>query len=171
MNTQKQFDKNNFSLLGQKYKLICVLIVIIIFFLDRISKIKIINHQVDNESIYINDFINLDLVWNTGIGFGLFSSNSTVIYNSITTLIGIILIIIVFMIIKSNLLEKILYSIILGGALGNIYDRIAYFAVPDFIDIHYQRFHWFTFNIADIFITIGIFLLIIKEFFLTNEKN
>ena len=171
MNTQKQFDKNNFSLLGQKYKLICVLIVIIIFFLDRISKIKIINHQVDNESIYINDFINLDLVWNTGIGFGLFSSNSTVIYNSITTLIGIILIIIVFMIIKSNLFEKILYSIILGGALGNIYDRIAYFAVPDFIDIHYQRFHWFTFNIADIFITIGIFLLIIKEFFLTNEKN
>ena len=165
MNTQKQFDKNNFSLLGQKYKLICVLIVIIIFFLDRISKIKIINHQVDNESIYINDFINLDLVWNTGIGFGLFSSNSTVIYNSITTLIGIILIIIVFMIIKSNLFEKILYSIILGGALGNIYDRIAYFAVPDFIDIHYQRFHWFTFNIADIFITIGIFLLIIREFF------
>ena len=171
MNTQKQFDKNNFSLLGQKYKLICVLIVIIIFFLDRISKIKIINHQVDNESIYINDFINLDLVWNTGIGFGLFSSNSTVIYNSITTLIGIILIIIVFMIIKSNLFEKILYSIILGGALGNIYDRIAYFAVPDFIDIHYQRFHWFTFNIADIFITIGIFLLIIREFFLTHEKN
>ena len=171
MSTQKQFDKNNFSLLGQKDKLICVLIVIIIFFLDRISKIKIINHQVDNESIYINDFINLDLVWNTGIGFGLFSSNSTVIYNSITTLIGIILIIIVFMIIKSNLFEKILYSIILGGALGNIYDRIAYFAVPDFIDIHYQRFHWFTFNIADIFITIGIFLLIIREFFLTHEKN
>ncbi len=171
MSTQKQFDKNNFSLLGQKDKLICVLIVIIIFFLDRISKIKIINHQVDNESIYINDFINLDLVWNTGIGFGLFSSNSTVIYNSITTLIGIILIIIVFMIIKSNLFEKILYSIILGGALGNIYDRITYFAVPDFIDIHYQRFHWFTFNIADIFITIGIFLLIIREFFLTHEKN
>ena len=72
---------------------------------------------------------------------------------------------------KEVLIEKILYSIILGGALGNVYDRIVYFAVPDFIDIHYQRFHWFTFNIADIFITIGIFLLIIKEFFLTNEKN
>ena len=171
MSTQKQFDKNNFSFMVLKDKLICISLVTLIFFLDRISKIKIINHQLDKERVYINDFINLDLVWNTGIGFGLLSSNSSIIYNSITGLIVIILIILVFMIIKSNLFEKILYSIILGGALGNVYDRIVYFAVPDFIDIHYQRFHWFTFNIADIFITIGIFLLIIKEFFLTNEKN
>ena len=171
MSTQKKFDKNNLSFLAQKDKFICILLVGLVFFLDRISKIKIINHQFNNDRVYINDFINLDLVWNTGIGFGLFSSNSSIIYNSITTLIGIILMIIVFMIIRSNLFEKILYSIILGGALGNMYDRIAYFAVPDFIDIHYQRFHWFTFNIADIFITIGIFLLIIKEFFFTNEKN
>ncbi len=171
MSTQKQFDKNNFSFLVLKDKLICVLLVTIVFFLDRISKIKIINHQLDNDRVYINDFINLELVWNTGIGFGLLSSNSSLIYNSITALIGIILIIIVFMIIKSNLFEKILYSLILGGALGNLYDRMVYFAVPDFIDIHYQRFHWFTFNIADIFITIGILLLIIKELFLKNEKN
>ena len=171
MSAQKQFDKNNFSFLPLKDKLICVLLISLVFFLDRISKIKIIKHQLYNDSVYINDFINLDLVWNTGIGFGLFSSNSSIIYNSFTALIGIILIILVYMIIKSNFIEKILYSLILGGALGNIYDRIAYYAVPDFIDIHYQRFHWFTFNIADIFITIGIFLLIIKEFFLTNEKN
>ena len=171
MSTQKQFDENNFSFLALKDKLICVLLVTLVFLLDRISKIKIINHQLDNDRVYINDFINLDLVWNTGIGFGLLSSNSSLIYNSITALIGIILIIIVFMIIKSNLFEKILYSLILGGALGNLYDRMVYFAVPDFIDIHYQRFHWFTFNIADIFITIGIFLLIIKELFLKNEKN
>jgi len=171
MSTQKQFDKNNFSFLVLKDKLICVLLVTIVFFLDRISKIKIINHQLDNDRVYINDFINLELVWNTGIGFGLLSSNSSLIYNSITALIGIILIIIVFMIIKSNLFEKILYSAILGGALGNFYDRTVYFAVPDFIDIHYQRFHWFTFNIADIFITIGILLLIVKELFLKNEKN
>ena len=171
MSTQKQFDKNNFSFLALKDKLICVLLVTLVFLLDRISKIKIINHQLDNDRVYINDFINLELVWNTGIGFGLLSSNSSLIYNSITALIGIILIIIVFMIIKSNLFEKILYSAILGGALGNFYDRIVYFAVPDFIDIHYQRFHWFTFNIADIFITIGILLLIIKELFLKNEKN
>tara|TARA_A100000164_G_scaffold354035_1_gene361218 strand:- start:256 stop:765 length:510 start_codon:yes stop_codon:yes gene_type:complete len=169
MSTFKQFDKNNFSFLAQKDKLICILLVIIVFFLDRISKIKIIKNQIDNDRVYINDFINLDLVWNTGIGFGLFSSNSTIVYNSITAVIGIILVVIVYMILKSNLFEKILYSIILGGALGNIYDRIVYFAVPDFIDIHYHRFHWFTFNIADIFITVGIFLLIINEFFLTNE--
>ena len=171
MSTQKLFDKNNFSFLALKDKLICILLVTLVFFLDRISKIKIINHQLDNDRVYINDFINLDLVWNTGIGFGLLSSNSSLIYNSITILIGIILIIIVFIIIKSNFLEKILYSLILGGALGNFYDRIVYFAVPDFIDIHYQRFHWFTFNIADIFITIGIFILIIKELFLANGKD
>ncbi len=171
MSVLKQFDKNNFSFLPIKNKLICISLVTIVFFLDRISKIKIINHQLKNDRVYINDFINLDLIWNTGIGFGLLSSNSSIVYNSITGLIGIILIIIVFMIIKSNLFEKILLSLILGGALGNMYDRIVYFAVPDFIDIHYQRFHWFTFNIADIFISIGIFLLIIKEFFLKNEKN
>ena len=171
MSTQKQLDKNNFSFMVLKDKLICILLVALVFFLDRISKIKIINHQLDNDRVYINDFINLDLVWNTGIGFGLLSSNSSLIYNSITILIGIILIIIVFIIIKSNFFEKILYSLILGGALGNFYDRIVYFAVPDFIDIHHQRFHWFTFNIADIFITIGIFLLIIKELILKNEND
>ena len=171
MSVFKQFDKSDFSFLLQKNNLFCILLAIAIFFFDRISKIKIIDHQLYNDRVYINDFINLDLVWNTGIGFGLLSSNSSLIYNSISALIGIILIIIVFMIIKSNLFEKILYSVILGGALGNFYDRIVYFAVPDFIDFHYERFHWFTFNIADIFITIGIFLLILKELFLKNEKN
>ena len=171
MSVFKQFDKSDFSFLLQKNNLFCIILSIAIFFFDRISKIKIIDHQLYNDRVYINDFINLDLVWNTGIGFGLLSSNSSLIYNSITALIGIILIIIVFMIIKSNLSEKILYSVILGGALGNFYDRIVYFAVPDFIDFHYERFHWFTFNIADIFITIGIFLLILKELFLKNEKN
>ena len=156
MGVFKKFDKNNFSFLSQKDNLICISLAILIFFFDRISKIKIIDHQLNNERVYINDFINLDLVWNTGIGFGLLSSNSALIYNSITA---------------SKLTEKILFSLILGGALGNFYDRLVYFAVPDFIDIHYQRFHWFTFNIADIFITIGIFLLIIKELILKNEND
>ena len=162
MRTLKLLDKNN---------LICVLLIITIFSCDRISKIKIIDYQLNNDRLYINDFINFDLVWNTGIGFGLLSSNSSLIYNSITTLIGIILVILIYMIIKSNLIEKFLYSIILGGALGNFYDRLIYFSVPDFIDIHYERFHWFTFNIADIFITLGILLLVIKELFTKDEKN
>ena len=166
-----RFDTKRFSVYSHRNKIICFFLIIVIFFIDRITKIKIINHQINNGSIYVNDFINLELVWNTGIGFGLLSSNSALVYNFITTLIGLILIIIIFMIIKSNYFEKILYSIIFGGALGNFYDRIVYFAVPDFIDIHYQRFHWFTFNIADIFISIGIFLLIIKELFLANGKD
>ena len=171
MNVLKRFHIKNFSIFSHKEKLICFLLASLIFFFDRITKIKIIDHQTDNGSLYINDFINFELVWNTGIGFGLLSSNSTIVYNSITTLIGIISIIILYMIVKSDYFEKFFYSVILGGALGNLYDRIVYFAVPDFIDIHYQRFHWFTFNIADIFITIGIVLLIIKELTLPNEKN
>ena len=150
-----------------------IIIILLIFIFDRTSKMYLINLQSTGTDIdfYIFPFLNFYLVWNTGIGFGFLSSSSTLIYNSITALIAAILAIIVFMIIKSNLFEKILYSIILGGALGNFYDRIVYFAVPDFIDIHYQRFHWFTFNIADIFITSGIFILIIKELFLKDEKN
>ncbi len=171
MSVLKQFDKKNFLLFLQKENLVCILLIALPFLFDRISKTKIINHQIQNDRIYINEYINLDLVWNTGIGFGLFSSNSSIIYNFISTLIGIILIVIIFIMIKSNFFEKILYSIILGGALGNLYDRIVYSAVPDFIDIHFERFHWFTFNIADIFITLGIFLLVIKELFLKNEKN
>ena len=171
MDELRQLNKNHFLSLFRIDKLICLLIVTIIFFLDRLSKIKIINLQIDNELIYVNDFINFDLVWNTGIGFGLLSSNSNVVYNSITAIIGIILIILIIMILRSSFYEKLLFSLILGGALGNFYDRVVYFAVPDFIDIHYERFHWFTFNIADIFITFGVLLLITKEVFLKNGKN
>lgn len=171
MNVSKQFKNSNFSLLNQKDNFICGLIAMLIFFFDRISKIKIINYQLNNNVVYINDFINLDLVWNTGIGFGLFSSNTNFIYNSLTTLIGFVLIFLIYLIIKSKFSDKVLFSLVLGGALGNFYDRMTYFAVPDFIDIHYQNFHWFTFNIADIFITIGIFMLISKDIFSKNDKK
>ena len=145
-------------------------IISVIFFLDRYTKIFILNNFSDN-LFYLNDFINFDLVWNTGISFGLFSSTSNLIYHSITGLIGAIVIFIIYLINKSTFIDKIFFSMILGGALGNFYDRIAYSAVPDFIDIHYERFHWFTFNIADIFITFGVLLLVAKELFLKNGKN
>ena len=145
-------------------------IISVIFFLDRYTKIFILNNFSDN-LFYLNDFINFDLVWNTGISFGLFSSTSNLIYHSITGLIGAIVIFIIYLINKSTFIDKIFFSMILGGALGNFYDRIVYSAVPDFIDIHYERFHWFTFNIADIFITFGVLLLIAKELFLKNGKN
>ena len=116
--------------------------------------------------MYINDFVNFNLVWNTGIGFGFLSTNSNLIYNSITTIIGLIIFFLIHLIIKSKNIDKILFSLILGGAVGNFYDRLVYFAVPDFIDIHYNNIHWFTFNIADIFITLGIIILISKDFFI-----
>tara|TARA_E500000331_G_scaffold250581_1_gene241029 strand:- start:760 stop:1275 length:516 start_codon:yes stop_codon:yes gene_type:complete len=171
MDILKIFNKNYFSNLVQKENFISLFIVILIFFFDRISKIKIIKHQEDNSVIYINDFINFDLVWNIGIGFGLLSSDSNLIYNSITLVICMVIFFLVYLIIQSKLIDKILFSLILGGALGNFYDRLTYKAVPDFIDIHYDTFHWFTFNIADIFISLSIVLLIIKDLFLKNEKN
>ena len=137
-------------------------IIFLTFFLDRYSKIKIINNFSENV-LYINDFVNFNLIWNTGIGFGFLSTNSNLIYNSITGVIFIVIVFLIYLILKSKTIDKILFSLILGGALGNAYDRLTYFAVPDFIDIHYKNFHWFTFNIADIFITVGIVLLISKD--------
>ena len=148
-------------------------IILLIFGLDRYSKIEIINNFSDT-SVYLNDFLNFDLIWNTGIGFGLLKSNTALFYNLISTLIGLVVIILFFLALRSKSFDKIIYSIIIGGALGNFYDRVFYNAVPDFIDIHYRNFHWFTFNIADIFITVGIIALIIYDFFKINknyEKN
>ena len=162
---RKIFNKNNFFI---------AFFILVIFFVDRLTKIKVINLLLsNNESIYINDYLNLDLVWNTGIGFGLFNLEAGFFYHSISMLIFIVILILIFLTIKSPLvIDKFLYSMILGGALGNFYDRAIYFAVPDFIDIHFNDYHWFTFNFADIFISVGIMLIIFKEvFFEKNEKN
>jgi len=144
---------------------ICLLTIISVFFLDRISKIKIVQHHLLNENgrIYLNDYLNLELIWNTGIGFGLLNLEAGIIYNSISIFIFLIVLVIVFFLIKSDLKEGFLYALIIGGAIGNLYDRAIYFAVPDFIDFHIGNYHWFTFNIADIFISVGIILLVIKE--------
>ncbi len=161
----KMFEKKGISLQFQK-NLISFFLSICIFIFDRVTKNIIINSQTDNQIVYINDYINLDLIWNTGIGFGLLSYESSLIYNLITLIIGFVILFLIYLILKQNFLDKILFSFIIGGALGNFYDRLTYFAVPDFIDIHYNNFHWFTFNIADIFITIGIIMLISKDIFI-----
>jgi len=150
------------------------LIVIFIFLLDRFSKIYILNYVEENGNIdiYVNSFLNLILVWNTGIGFGLFSSEGTLFYNLITILIAFINIIIIYFISTTKDYRIYFFLIILGGSLGNLFDRVYYFAVPDFIDINYKGFHWFIFNVADIFISIGIICLIISELFFFNKiKN
>ena len=165
-------DKKNKFLYHLNIKnLICLLVIILTFSFDRLSKIKIIEILIDNNSLFINDFVNLDLVWNTGIGFGLFSSDSNLIYNLITGIICVVIMFLIYLILKSKMIDKLLFSLILGGALGNVYDRLTYYAVPDFIDIHFKNFHWFTFNIADIFITVGILVFITKDLILKDAKN
>jgi|TARA_B100001093_G_C26149542_1_gene726817 signal peptidase II len=155
-----------------KLNLVVFVISGLIFLIDRITKEKIIELQTQNEkSIYVNDYLNFDLIWNSGIGFGLFSLEANFFYHLITFLIFIIILVIIILIFRSNKKEKFMYSLILGGALGNLFDRIIYFSVPDFIDLHFDNYHWFSFNIADIFISIGIIFILINELGKINETN
>ena len=145
--------------------------VFLIFISDRLSKIYIINESLKNfdNLILESTYLNIRLIWNEGIAFGLFSFDDRALYHSLSLLILVIILVIIYMIIKSDGLKKFSLILILGGALGNFYDRIAYGAVPDFIDFHVNGFHWFIFNIADIFISIGVFALIVLEIF--DKKN
>jgi signal peptidase II len=159
--------KNIKNSLIKKEIIICLTLIIIIYYFDRFTKNIIINNYNKNQ-IFINDYLNFDLIWNTGIGFGFFSTTSTTLYYLITILIGIVILGLLFLILISENIDKIIYSIIIGGALGNFHDRLLFQAVPDFIDIHYNSFHWFTFNVADIFITIGIIAFALRGFFVKN---
>ena len=149
----------------------------IIFLIDRLTKLYILKlAEIENSvDIYLTSYLNLYLIWNKGIAFGLLSMNESMIYNTITLIIGIIIIVILFMLWRNDNVQRYFLVLIVGGALGNFYDRIIYTAVPDFIDLHFKGFHWFVFNVADIFITVGVFCLILVELFynnkIKNEKN
>lgn len=166
MNFTKSFKEIKYHLF-KKENLINFTIVAAIFFLDRFSKLSVLKN-FNESNYYINNFFNIDLTWNTGIGFGLLSTNLTLYYNLITFVIGLVILILVYILMISENVDKFVFSFIVGGALGNFYDRLIYKAVPDFIDLHYNNFHWFVFNVADIFISIGIIAYIIKGYF---EKN
>ena len=155
----KVFKKENFYFLA---------IIFFIFGIDRYSKIEIINNFSDTR-VYLNDFLNIDLIWNIGIGFGLLSTDSTLIYNLVTILIGSVISFLIYILMNADKVDKLIYSLIIGGALGNFYDRLIFKAVPDFIDIHYNNFHWFTFNVADIFISVGVLILILRSFLLESR--
>ena len=152
-----------------------LLIIVSIFILDRLTKLYVIYLDKINSGseIYLSKYLNIYLIWNEGIAFGLFSFDEKNLYNYLTIFILIIVVFILFWIIKSKGIQKYALSMISGGALGNLFDRILYRAVPDFIDLHINNFHWFIFNIADIFITIGVFLMILSEFTVKdrNEKT
>ena len=147
--------KEKKKLFFKRQNIFYLLIIFIIFFLDRYSKTTVLKN-FDEKSYYINNFINFDLIWNTGIGFGLMRFDSTLIYNFITFLVCSVIIILLIVALSFKTIDKLFFTLIIGGALGNFYDRLIFKAVPDFIDLHYNSFHWFTFNVADIFITIGI---------------
>ena len=153
--------------------LLNTIIIFVIFFADRISKIYIIKiAELDNAvDIYINSYLNFYLIWNKGIAFGLFSFNENYIYSIITLIIVLITTIILIMISKADGFKKYSLLLVFGGSLGNIFDRIYYSAVPDFIDFHIKDFHWFVFNVADIFISLGIVCLIYDEIFINNKQN
>ncbi len=151
--------------------LINLLLIFSIFLFDRVSKIYIIylDKQLLGYEIFSSKFLDIQLVWNEGIAFGLFSFDEKKLYNFLTLFIIFIILIIFFMFIKSISLKKYSLLMILGGALGNIFDRIFYKAVPDFIDFHVGNFHWFIFNFADVFITLGVFFMILSEFIDNNN--
>lgn len=153
--------------LFKKENVVYFALIFIIFILDRVTKIHVINELSDRD-YFFNDYINFDLIWNTGIGFGILSTESELLYNIITIFIGLVLLVLFWILFTSDRFDKYIFSLIIGGAIGNFYDRLILKAVPDFIDIHYNNFHWFTFNIADIFITLGIISFISRNLFVKN---
>ncbi len=154
-----------------KKVIIGIILLVLIFFLDRITKILILNivEETGKLDIYVNSFLNLYLVWNKGIGFGLLSFDQKSTYNVISLLILLINLIIIYLIYNEKSIKTYFLLVILGGSFGNLFDRIYYNAVPDFIDLNYKGYHWFIFNVADIFITLGILCLIFSE--LLNYKK
>ena len=146
--------------------------IILIFLIDRVSKIYVINldKKFLGSEIFSSKFLNINLIWNEGIAFGLLSFNESYFYNILTFLIFLIIVVLVFMTIQSKSFKKYSYIMVLGGALGNIFDRFFYKSVPDFVDFHIGNFHCFIFNIADVFITIGVIFLILLEI-TDNNKN
>ena len=149
-----------------------LLTIITIFTIDRISKVYVIYLDKFNQGyeLFSSNFLNISLIWNKGIAFGLFSFDQGYFYKLITLIIAIVIFIIFIMMMRNNGFKKYSLLLILGGSLGNLYDRILYASVPDFIDFHIGELHWFIFNIADIFITIGVIFMILLEFFDNNKK-
>ena len=148
------------------------LIVFLIFLADRLSKIYVtyLDKKFLGSEIFSSKYLNINLIWNDGVAFGLLSFDQESLYNLLTILIILIIFFILVMILKSSGLNQFALIMILGGALGNVFDRIVYKAVPDFIDFHVGNFHWFIFNIADIFITLGVIFMIMLEF-INNKEN
>jgi len=163
------------KLFNSKY-VIKLITILLIFLFDRLTKIKVLNLFENNqlEEIYISNFLNIYLIWNKGIAFGLLNFDDRLVYNLITVVIAVVSLIILFLALRIKDYKGYFFTVIFGGAIGNFYDRISFRAVPDFIDFHINNYHWFIFNVADIFVTLGVICLILDELFVkkkVNEKN
>ena len=160
----------NFS---KKFFFINSILIFLIFILDRISKVYVLSlvEQNINQTLFISKYLNIHLIWNKGIAFGFFSFDEMYLYNMLTALIIVITLIVLIILLNSNGLRKYAMMCIFGGSLGNLYDRISYSGVPDFIDLHVNEFHWFIFNIADIFITLGVITMILLEIFNADKSK
>ena len=152
--------------------LLYTIIILVIFFVDRISKLYVIGlAEIENTvDVYLNPYLNIYLIWNKGIAFGLLSFKEDIVYNIITSIIASITLIVLVMAVKTKSFKRYALLFVFAGSIGNLFDRIYYSAVPDFIDFHYNNFHWFTFNVADIFITLGILIFILRSFFIKKKK-
>jgi signal peptidase II len=150
-----------------------IIIIFSIFFFDRITKLYLLNLQAEGIDVdfYIFPFLNFYLIWNTGIGFGLGAMEASIYYHILTAIILLVNIVLMVFLLKSKGIFVYLFAIVIGGSLGNLFDRIYYHAVPDFIDLHFYNYHWFVFNVADIFITLGIIGLMLVEIFKKNSNN
>ena len=163
------------KLFNSKY-IIKLITISLIFLFDRLTKIRVLNFFENNqlEEIYISNFLNIYLIWNKGIAFGLLNFDDRLVYNLITVVIAVVSLIILFLALRIKDYQGYFFTVIFGGAIGNFYDRISFRAVPDFIDFHINNYHWFIFNVADIFVTLGVICLILDELFVkkkVNEKN
>ena len=144
-----------------------------ILLIDFLSKNKIISIFKDGivEKIYVNEYLDFILVFNTGISYGLFSGGGDF---QKWILISLSILIIIFLLSfirnESSILSNLSISFIIGGALGNVLDRFTYGAVVDFISLHAKGFSWYIFNIADMFIVLGVILFILSQFIL-SKKN
>ena len=147
--------------------------ILIIFFFDRISKNYVLKlAEIEGKvDMYLTEYLNLYLIWNKGIAFGLLSFDENFLYTLISLIIAIVTAIILIIAMKENGIKRYSLIVVFSGSIGNLFDRVYYKAVPDFIDLHVNNFHWFIFNVADIFITIGVICLIYDEVFLNNKKN
>jgi len=155
---------------NSKY-IIKFIIILLIFLSDRLTKVKVLNFFENNqlEEIYISNFLNIYFIWNKGIAFGLLNFDDRIVYNLITVIIAVVSLVILFLALRIKDYKGYFFTVIFGGAIGNLYDRITYRAVPDFIDFHINNYHWFIFNVADIFVTLGVICLILDELFVKKR--